>query len=86
MTRMIGGPTPAGGSPPATTGLIQQLFNAGSFVGPTVAAWLATPTGGWHSTWWITCACAALGAVPSLRLRSVAAVESAPPATAKAFR
>jgi MFS family permease len=42
-------------------GLIQQLFNAGSFVGPTIAAWLATRTGGWHSTWWMTCACAALG-------------------------
>ncbi|XUL93641.1 CynX/NimT family MFS transporter [Streptomyces galilaeus] len=86
LLRMIGGLTPAGGSAPATMGLIQQLFNAGSFVGPTVAAWLATRTGGWHSTWWITCACAATGAVLSLGLRSVTAVESALPATAGAVR
>ncbi|WP_406449283.1 MFS transporter [Streptomyces sp. NBC_01622] len=68
LLRMIGGLTPAGGSAPATMGLIQQLFNAGSFVGPTVAAWLATRTGGWHSTWWITCVCAAIGAVLGLGL------------------
>ncbi|MFE2416971.1 hypothetical protein [Streptomyces hokutonensis] len=83
---MIGGLMPAGGSAPATMGLIQQLFNAGSFVGPSVAAWPATRTGGWHSTWWITCACAAIGAALSLGLRSVAAVESARPATAGAVR
>jgi predicted MFS family arabinose efflux permease len=53
--------TPGDGSAPATMGLIQQVFNTGSFAGPriTVAAWLATRTGGWQSTWWITCACAA---------------------------
>ncbi|MBK6016730.1 CynX/NimT family MFS transporter [Streptomyces sp. MBT53] len=68
LLRLIGGLTPTGGSAPATMGLIQQLFNAGSFVGPTVAAWLATRTGGWHSTWWITCGCAVFGAVISLGL------------------
>ncbi|MBK3565943.1 CynX/NimT family MFS transporter [Streptomyces sp. MBT62] len=68
LLRLIGGLTPTGGSAPATMGLIQQLFNAGSFVGPTVAAWLATRTGGWHSTWWITCGCAVFGAVLSLGL------------------
>ncbi|WP_043664675.1 MFS transporter [Streptomyces xylophagus] len=77
LLRMIGGLTPAGGSAPATMGLIQQLFNAGSFIGPTVAAWLATRTGGWHSTWWITCACTAAGIALSLRLGSGAGSESA---------
>ncbi|MFG2344907.1 MFS transporter [Streptomyces phaeochromogenes] len=70
LLRMIGELTPTGGSAPATMGLIQQLFNTGSFVGPALAAWLATRTGGWHSTWWITCACAAVGLALSLRLRS----------------
>lgn len=77
LLRMIGGLTPAGGSAPATMGLIQQLFNAGSFIGPTVAAWLATRTGGWHSTWWITCACTAAGIALSLRLDSGAESEAA---------
>ncbi|MFD3379801.1 MULTISPECIES: CynX/NimT family MFS transporter [unclassified Streptomyces] len=81
LLRMIGELTPAGGSAPATMGLIQQLFNAGSFIGPALAAWLATRTGGWHSTWWMTCACAAVGIILSrcLRLRVTAPV--APPAT-----
>ncbi|MCX4910933.1 CynX/NimT family MFS transporter [Streptomyces sp. NBC_00878] len=69
LLRMIGDLTPTGGSAPATMGLVQQLFNVGSFVGPTLAAWLATRTGGWHSTWWLTCACAAAGIVLTLRLR-----------------
>ncbi|MFJ2158845.1 CynX/NimT family MFS transporter [Streptomyces sp. NPDC087856] len=69
LLRMIGELTPQGGSAPATMGLIQQLFNAGSFLGPTVAAWLATRTGDWHSTWWLTCACTAAGIALSLRLR-----------------
>nr|WSY49033.1 MFS transporter [Streptomyces sp. NBC_00886] len=68
LLRMIGELTPTGGSAPAAMGLIQQLFNAGSFIGPAVTAWLATRTGGWHSTWWITCACTAAGIVLSLRL------------------
>ncbi|MFF1682279.1 CynX/NimT family MFS transporter [Streptomyces sp. NPDC058256] len=69
LLRMIGELTPAGGSAPATMGVIQQLFNTGSFIGPTIAAWLATRTGGWQSTWWMTCACAAVGIALSLRLR-----------------
>ncbi|WP_406118383.1 CynX/NimT family MFS transporter [Streptomyces sp. NBC_00989] len=69
LLRMIGELTPVGGSAPATMGLIQQLFNAGSFVGPTLAAWLATRTGDWHSTWWLTCACTAVGIALSRRLR-----------------
>ncbi|MEV2197946.1 MFS transporter [Streptomyces phaeochromogenes] len=70
LLRMIGELTPEGGSAPATMGLIQQLFNTGSFIGPALAAWLATRTGGWHSTWWMTCACTAVGIALSLRLRS----------------
>jgi MFS family permease len=69
LLRMVAELTPPGGSAPATMGLIQQLFNAGSFIGPTIAAWLATRTGGWHSTWWMTCACAALGIALSTRHR-----------------
>jgi len=60
--------TPKGGSAPATMGLIQQVFNTGSFAGPAVAAWLATRTGGWQSTWWITCTCAVVGGTLSLCL------------------
>ncbi|MEU9961355.1 MFS transporter [Streptomyces sp. NPDC050982] len=68
LLRIIGELTPAGGSTPATMGLIQQLFNTGSFIGPALAAWLATRTGGWHSTWWMTCVCAAVGIFLSLSL------------------
>ncbi|MFC1400195.1 MULTISPECIES: CynX/NimT family MFS transporter [Streptacidiphilus] len=65
LLRMVAELTPKGGSAPAAMGLIQQLFNAGSFIGPTLAAALASRTGGWHSTWWMTCGCAALGIVLS---------------------
>ncbi|MEV2235292.1 MFS transporter [Streptomyces phaeochromogenes] len=82
LLRMIGELTPAGGSAPATMGLIQQLFNTGSFVGPALAAWLATRTGGWHSTWWITCACAAVGIALSLRLRTRVTAPAVAPAPA----
>jgi len=34
---------------------MQQIFNAGSVAGPALAAWLVTRTGGWQSTWWMTC-------------------------------
>jgi predicted MFS family arabinose efflux permease/sugar lactone lactonase YvrE len=59
---------PPAGSPPAVIGLMQQLFNAGSAAGPAIAAWLATRTGGWQSTWWMTCTFAALGGLFSLCL------------------
>ena len=62
--------TPEGGSAPATMGLIQQVFNTGSFAGPALAAWLATRTGGWQSTWWITGTCAVLGGALSLCLKA----------------
>jgi MFS family permease len=59
---------PPAGSAPATIGLMQQIFNAGSVAGPAIAAWLVTRTGGWQSTWWMTCAFAALGSLLSLYL------------------
>jgi len=46
---------PPAGSAPAVIGLMQQIFNAGSVAGPALAAWLVTRTGGWQSTWWMTC-------------------------------
>jgi predicted MFS family arabinose efflux permease len=57
---------PPAGSAPATIGLMQQIFNAGSVAGPAIAAWLVTRTGGWQSTWWMTCTFAALGSLLSL--------------------
>jgi MFS family permease len=59
---------PLAGSTPATIGLMQQLFNAGSVVGPAIAAWLVTRTGGWQSTWWMTCTFSGLGGLLSLYL------------------
>jgi len=59
---------PPAGSPPAAIGLMQQLFNAGSVAGPALAAWLVTRTGGWQSTWWMTCTFAGLGGLLSLYL------------------
>jgi hypothetical protein len=35
---------PPAGSTPAVIGLMQQLFNAGSVVGPAITAWLVTRT------------------------------------------
>ncbi|MGQ4479829.1 hypothetical protein [Streptomyces sp. SAS_276] len=98
LLRMIGELTPAGGSAPATMGLIQQLsdlqrktdgkpigyrFNVGGFLGPTVAAWLATRTGDWPSTWWLTCACTAAGIALGLRPRARVPVRVATPASSR---
>ncbi|NKX56543.1 MFS transporter [Arthrobacter mobilis] len=68
LTRMAVDLAPPGGSAPAAMGLMQQIFNAGNFTGPAIVAWLATATGGWHATWWMTCAFAALGVGLSLYL------------------
>jgi len=59
---------PPAGSTAAAIGLMQQLFNAGSVVGPALVAWLVTRTGGWQSTWWMNCAFAGLGGLLSLYL------------------
>lgn len=68
LTRMAVDLAPEGGSAPAAMGLMQQLFNLGSFVGPAIAAWIATTTGGWQSTWWMTCAFGMAGISLSLWL------------------
>jgi MFS family permease len=59
---------PPAGSTPATIGLMQQLFNAGSVAGTAITAWLVTITRGWQSAWWMTCTFAALGGLLSLQL------------------
>lgn len=61
LTRMAVDLAPEGGSPSAAMGLMQQIFNIGNFTGPMIVAWLAMTTGGWSSTWWMTCSFAALG-------------------------
>lgn len=52
---------PADGSVTAVLGLTQQIFNVGNFLGPTLFALLATSTGGWGTTWWLTCGLSTLG-------------------------
>jgi MFS family permease len=70
LTRLAVDLAPPGGSAPAAMGLMQQIFNVGNFTGPALVAWLATTTGGWNSTWWMTCTFAALGIALSLYLSS----------------
>lgn len=52
---------PPGGSSPAVIGIIQQLQNFGSFIGPTLLAWIATQAGGWHASWWLCAVASVLG-------------------------
>ncbi len=52
---------PPGGSSPAVIGVLQQMQNTGSFVGPTILAWLATQAGGWQSSWWLSAVAGLLG-------------------------
>ncbi len=54
---------PADGSVTAVLGLTQQIFNVGNFLGPMMFALLATATGGWGTTWWLTSGLSALGIV-----------------------
>ncbi|WP_336716072.1 MFS transporter [Arthrobacter sp. USHLN218] len=68
LTRLAVDLAPPGGSAPAAMGLMQQIFNVGNFTGPALVAWLATATGGWNSTWWMTCGFATLGVLLSLYL------------------
>ena len=65
MTRMAVDLAPEGGSAPAAMGLMQQIYNIGNFTGPMIVAWLAMSTGGWSSTWWMTCSFAVLGIILS---------------------
>lgn len=68
LTRLAVELVPAGGSASATMGLMQQVFNIGNFAGPVAIAWLATATGGWSATWWMTSGFAALGILLALAL------------------
>lgn len=52
---------PADGSVTAVLGLTQQIFNVGNFLGPMLFALLAATTGGWDTTWWLTCGLSILG-------------------------
>ncbi|WP_255470844.1 CynX/NimT family MFS transporter [Pseudarthrobacter sp. B4EP4b] len=52
---------PEDGSVTAVLGLTQQIFNVGNFLGPMLFALLATTTGGWGTTWWLTCGLSILG-------------------------
>lgn len=54
---------PIDGSVTAVLGLTQQIFNVGNFLGPTLFALLATTTGGWGTTWWLTCGMSVVGMV-----------------------
>jgi CP family cyanate transporter-like MFS transporter len=66
---------PHEGTVSTTIGWMQQWSALGQFAGPPVAAWVASRTGGWSSTWLVTGACALAGMllatrlVPLLRLR-----------------
>src|SRR5262249_24163613 len=48
-----------------TIGLMQHLLNAGNVAGPPIVAWLVTRTGGWQSTWWMSCSFAGVGGLLS---------------------
>lgn len=68
MTIMAVDLAPPGGSAPAAMGLMQQIFNTGHFLGPVLLAMLATNTGGWSSTWWMTCTFSIVGTALSVIL------------------
>ena len=44
-----------------TVGWVQQWSAFGQFVGPPLAAWVASRAGGWHWTWLVTGACSLAG-------------------------
>lgn len=71
LTRVAVGLAPPEGSVPGVIGLMQQIFNVGNFAGPPLMAWIATATGGWQSTWWMTCGFGALGCLLTWRLTRV---------------
>lgn len=61
LTRIAVDLAPEGGSAAGVFGLMQQLYTAGNFVGPTLLAWLAAQAGGWHTSWWLSAVAGALG-------------------------
>ena len=60
---------PEGGSTSTVVGLMQQIFNGGTFLGPIIMALLAQMTSGWDATWWFTTGAAVLGILLSLTFR-----------------
>ena len=44
-----------------TVGWMQQWSAAGQLAGPPLVAWVATLTGGWEWSWWVTGGCALAG-------------------------
>lgn len=44
-----------------TVGWMQQWSALGQLAGPPLVAWVASATGGWASTWWVTVGCALAG-------------------------
>ena len=53
-----------------TVGWMQQFSALGQFIGPPLVAWVATQTGGWQSTWWVTVASSVLGLMLAGRLQA----------------
>lgn len=77
---------PVDGSVTAVLGLTQQIFNVGNVLGPMLFALLATSTGGWDTTWWLTCGLSALGMVLLAFLgRAGAALPGVPQRSGKWF-
>jgi MFS family permease len=52
---------PGEGAVAATVGWVQQWSSAGQFIGPPVAAALASRVGGWQYTWVLAVALSGLG-------------------------
>ncbi|HYF41952.1 MAG TPA: MFS transporter [Ramlibacter sp.] len=44
-----------------TVGWMQQWSALGQLLGPPAMAWIATVTGGWQGSWWLTAGCACAG-------------------------
>jgi len=62
----------------STVGWVQQWSSTGQFFGPPLVAWVATRWGGWHYSWVVTGACAAVGCALAVLL-AAALRRRAPP-------
>ena len=54
-----------------SVGLMQQCLSTGQFMGPPLAAWVATLAGGWHLTWVATGLLSAIGVAMAYALGDV---------------
>ncbi len=63
LSRLAVDLAPANGSVAAVIGLMQQIFNVGNFLGPSLLAWVALTAGSWNASWWVTCSFSAMGIV-----------------------